>query len=96
MDRLRSSPDRHLPWRDKFQLTHYRLALEALRDARGPLGTREVAQVVMDRRGPPAGDAVVLRRVENMLKGALRRREGATVESVVNGRRAAAWGLLKP
>ena len=66
-----------------------RLVLEALRGADGPLRSMEIARAVMARRGLP-DDAALLRRVENMVDGALRRREGRMVERVWNGR-ALGW-----
>ena len=63
-----------------------RLVLAALRDEPGPLGSMAIARTVMARKGMVAADAVALRRVENMVNGALRRREGRTVDRVANGR----------
>ena len=63
-----------------------RLVLDALRDAPGPLGSIALARMIMERKGMVAADAVALRRVENMVDGALRRREGRMVERVPNGR----------
>jgi hypothetical protein len=67
-----------------------RLVLDALRDAPEPLGSMALARVVMERKGMVAADVVALRRVENMIDGALRRREGRTVERVAEGR-ALGW-----
>ena len=63
-----------------------RLVLDVLRDAAEPLGSMAIARAVMERKGMVAADAVALRRVENMVDGALRRREGRMVERVANGR----------
>lgn len=70
-----------------------RLMLEVLRDAREPLSAVAVAREVMERRGLDPSDRTALRRVEGMVGPALRRREGKTVESIVNGRRALTWRL---
>ena len=67
-----------------------RLVLDALRDAAEPLGSTALAGAVMERKGMAAPDAVALRRIENMVDGALRRREGKMVERVANGR-ALSW-----
>ena len=71
-----------------------RLVLDALRDAPEPLGSMALARAVMERKGMVAAEAVALRRVENMVDGALRRREGQTVERVANGR-ALVWRLSR-
>jgi hypothetical protein len=70
-----------------------RLVLDALRNAAEPLGSMALARAVMERKGMAAADAVALRRVENMVDGALRRREGRTVERVVDGR-ALGWRVV--
>ena len=62
-----------------------RLVLGALRGAEQPLSSIEIALIVMERKGLPV-DAVALRRVAGMVKGALHRREGRMVERVGNGR----------
>ena len=69
-----------------------RLVLEALRGAEGPLGSMEIARAVMTRRGLPE-DAALLRRIENMVDGVLRRREGRMVERVWKGR-ALGWKMV--
>jgi hypothetical protein len=66
--------------------------LDVLRDAGGPLGSMGIARAIMERKGMVAADAVALRRVENMVDGALRRREGRMVERIANGR-ALEWRL---
>jgi hypothetical protein len=71
-----------------------RLVLDVLRDAQEPLPTQDVAWAVMERRGMPAGDLVALRRIENMTKGALRRREGVTTQRVTDGSGATGWRWL--
>jgi hypothetical protein len=63
-----------------------RLVLDALRSASEPLGSMAIARAVMEYKGMVAADAVALRRVENMVDGALRRREGRLVDRIANGR----------
>ena len=59
-----------------------RLVLGALRGAEQPLSCAEIALSVMERKGLLA-DAIALRRVAGMVKGALHRRDGRMVERVV-------------
>jgi hypothetical protein len=54
-----------------------------------------LARAIMGRKGMVAADAVALRRVENMVDGALRRREGQTVERVQDGR-TLGWRVISP
>ena len=61
-----------------------RLVLAALRAAEQPLSCAELARTVMERKGLPV-DAVALRRVAGMVKGALHRRDGRMVERVGMG-----------
>jgi hypothetical protein len=68
-----------------------RLVLDALRDAPKPLGSMALARAVMERKGMVAADGVALRRVENMVDGALRRREGRIVQRVALGPRSLGW-----
>ena len=68
-----------------------RLVLDALRAAEQPLSSSELALIAMERKGLPA-DAIALRRVAGMVKVALYRQDGRTVERVGNGRGAAASG----
>ena len=62
-----------------------RLILAGLRTAGQPRSVTELALIVMERKGLPV-DAVALRRVAGMVKGALHRRAGRLVERVGNGR----------
>ena len=62
-----------------------RLILAGLRTAEQPLSAVELALIVMECKGLPV-DAVALRRVAGMVKGALHRRQGRTVERLGNGR----------
>ena len=62
-----------------------RLVLAGLRAAEQPLSAVELALIVMERKGLPV-DALALRRVAGMVKGALHRRDGLMVERVGNGR----------
>jgi hypothetical protein len=71
-----------------------RLALETLRAAEQPLSCAELALIVMERKGLPA-DAMALRRVAGMVKGALHRRQGRMVERVGNGRDVR-WRVAEP
>ena len=57
-----------------------RLILDALRDNGQPLSCDGIARAVMARKGMDAGDGTALRRIAGMVKGALRRQEGRTVE----------------
>ncbi len=59
------------------------------------MGTSRIARVVVEREGPPAGDATALRRVEGMVKGALHRNEGRLAERVADGPRAVGWRLTQ-
>jgi hypothetical protein len=68
-----------------------RLALDVLRDAAEPWGSLRLARAVMERKGMEPGDLAALRRVKNMLNGALQRREGRLVERVVHGPRSVGW-----
>ena len=75
------------------------LILEAMRTAEQPLSADELARAVMVAKGLPV-DAVALRRVAEMVKGALHRRQGRMGERVGNGRdvrwRIAADGSRNP
>ena len=70
-----------------------RLALDVLREAAEPLGSVALARAVMERKGMVAADVVALRRVENMVDGALRRREGRMLERVAGEGRALGWRI---
>ncbi|MFZ1431213.1 MAG: hypothetical protein WAS21_31190 [Geminicoccaceae bacterium] len=52
-----------------------RMVLDVLRE-QGPLGHAEIARAIMERKGLPAGDAVAVKRVAGMVKGAMHRRAG--------------------
>jgi hypothetical protein len=68
-----------------------RLCLDVLRDAAEPLPTLEIARAAMRRRGMDSEDEAALLRVENMIAGVLRRRDGKLVEKVAIGPKAVGW-----
>lgn len=51
-----------------------RMVLDVLREAQGPLSSTEIARAIMERKGLPVGDAVAVKRVAGMVKGAMHRR----------------------
>ena len=71
-----------------------RAVLDVLRGAGEPLEAMEIARAVMEAMGLPV-DAVALRRVAGMVKGALHRRDGRLVERVGNGRDVR-WRIVEP
>lgn len=68
-----------------------RLCLDVLRAAAEPLPTMEIARAVMRRRGMDSEDGPAMLRVENMLAGVLRRRNGKLVERVTIEPRGVGW-----
>lgn len=50
------------------------MVLDMLREAQGVLGHAEIARAIMERKGLPVGDAVAVKRVAGMVKGAVHRR----------------------
>src|SRR3954467_7842196 len=62
-----------------------RTVLDTLRDAPAPMQVEAITQVIIAAKGLPA-DAKGLRRIENMVKGALHRQDRLAVERVGNGR----------
>ena len=70
-----------------------RAVFDVLRGAAEPLEGMKIARAVMDAKGLPV-DAVALRRVAGMVKGALHRRDGRIVERVENGRDVR-WRLMR-
>src|SRR3954447_19783020 len=63
-----------------------RLVLEGLRQSERPLSAMEIARGVMACKGMVVDDQIALRRVAGMVKGALHRQDGRTVERVGSGR----------
>ncbi len=57
-----------------------RMVLDVLREAQGPLGHAEIARAIMERKGLPVGDAVAVKRVAGMMKGAMRRRAAGAAD----------------
>lgn len=68
-----------------------RLVLDVLRTAAEPMPTREVARVVMERRGLPAGDKATFLLVEKRVDRYLRRQDGGLLERVAHGPRNVGW-----
>lgn len=65
-----------------------RAVLDVLRGAAAPLEVEAIARAIMEGKGMPV-NAVVVQRVAGMVKGALYRREGRTVERDGSGWRIA-------
>lgn len=68
-----------------------RLILAVLRDADAPLFSMDIARAVMARKGFDEADTAALRRIENMVDGALRRRD-----ALVEREHSAAGWRIKP
>lgn len=69
-----------------------RSILETLRKAPEPLTAREIALVLMERKGFDANDMATVRLVKRRVDSTVRRREGL-IERVVYGPRAVGWRL---
>jgi hypothetical protein len=63
-----------------------RMTLEALRKASEPLTAREIALVLMERKGFDQNDEATTRTIEKRVDATVRRREGL-IERVVYGPR---------
>ena len=69
------------------------MVLDVSWDAQEPVQSVDVARAVVERRGGPwAIPCVVLRPIENMPKGALRR-EGVPTQRVTNGIGTVRWAV---
>jgi hypothetical protein len=70
-----------------------RMVLDTLREATAPMQVEAITRTVIAAKGLPA-DAKALRRVENMVKGALHRQNGLAVARVGDGRDIR-WQLIQ-
>ena len=67
--------------------------LDTVREAAGPIRTRDVAKGVMERHGMPPGDRATFVLVEKRVDRYLRRQEGRLVERMALGSRSVGWRI---
>ena len=72
-----------------------RLVLETLRKAGDPMTAKEIALVLMERKGFDGSDERTMRLVEKRVFSVLTRREGSLVERVVYGTRSTGWRIRR-
>jgi hypothetical protein len=68
------------------------MVLDTLREATAPMQVETITRAIVTAKGLPA-DAKARRRVENMVKGALHRKDGMAVERV-GSRRDVRWQII--